>query len=207
MPANCPAWVMPESAQNIHKVVDGLFAVQRFINRRAETYVLQHGDVKEWHRQLFKDVVPLAYYAGNYRGDDPRFPCLRENVNVGGLPGARFEEVPTLMRKFSEELRGQIRDLSEYLSNPRSPVDRARAVMMLAAYLAGSFVKIHPFLNGNGRISRMLINYVCRRYGYGALFSTPQTRPVGEYETASAACMQGHYDPMYRFLVKAMGSS
>ena len=36
----------------------------------------------------------------------------------------------------------------------------------LAAYTHAEFVKIHPFIDGNGRTSRMLMNYQLMKNGY-----------------------------------------
>ena len=38
-------------------------------------------------------------------------------------------------------------------------------VFKAAAYVHCRFIEIHPFVNGNGRTSRLCINYFLRRYG------------------------------------------
>jgi len=80
-----------------------------------------------------------------------------------------------------------IGETDQFLSIVRLPADGARAVVQLAAVLSGTFIKIHPFLNGNGRISRLIVNYVSARYGYGPLYRLPENRPIDpDYESASA---------------------
>ncbi|HYB61250.1 MAG TPA: Fic family protein [Methylomirabilota bacterium] len=205
MSTGCPAWVT-EDADQIRLIVSGLLEVQVRIAKQADKRILSHGDIREWHRTVFARVVPKSYYAGNYRGDDPLRPCLREDVAIAGLPGAPFDRVLDEMRAFSHDMHDRIVQTDGYVAEMPTPADRARSVVMLAAYLAGKFIRIHPFLNGNGRMSRMIVNYVCRRYGYRPLYPVPHNRPGADYEPASAACMRGDFSPMYRYLLEVLAS-
>jgi Fic family protein len=38
--------------------------------------------------------------------------------------------------------------------------------VLRATLLHGEFVKIHPFIDGNGRTSRLLLNFELMKYGY-----------------------------------------
>ncbi|MEW5996862.1 MAG: Fic family protein [Candidatus Micrarchaeota archaeon] len=83
--------------------------------------------------------------AGRYRDVD---------VRVGGYFAPRHEEVPELMGKFFRwysEAKGKL--------NP----------FELAALVHLKFVRIHPFRDGNGRMSRLLMNLVLLRNGYPLL--------------------------------------
>ncbi|HWS17572.1 MAG TPA: hypothetical protein VN223_06135 [Candidatus Elarobacter sp.] len=57
----------PEREAEVLKGVDDVHA---FIISRAKDYIINHGDIKTWHRKLFAKVVPVDYYAGHYRMAD-----------------------------------------------------------------------------------------------------------------------------------------
>lgn len=76
------------------------------------------------------------------------------NVRVGNYFPPVFQEVPQKMTEFFDWYQG------------------AKTVMHpfeLAALAHLKFVKIHPFRDGNGRISRLLMNFVLLKNGYPLL--------------------------------------
>ena len=205
MRSPCPDWSQPESAVQLPDVVRGMAAVTRFIYRYAPIRILNHGDLKEWHHTIFQHVVPKDYYAGNFRSEDSDRHCLAINVAVGSTPGAIFSDVPRLMQEFSQQMVESTAKTDEFIKAGTTPTDRARAVVELAAFCVGRFLQIHPFINGNGRISRLSANYTLHRYGYRFPFKTPLPRPSNpSYTDASKACMTGNFAPMYLYLVKAL---
>ena len=216
MPPNkCPDWYKGESDDLLPHVVRGMASVTKFIYGRAHHYNLKHSDLKEWHRKIFKDVVPKDYYAGNFRSPNPDRPCLKIDVEVcpasGGpqLPGARFSDVPTLMTEFSRELSSKTSRTDTFIKESPTPTDRAKAAIMLAAFCAGKIVQIHPFINGNGRISRLAANFFLHRYGYPFLLEKfrPTINVNPSYETSAAACMRGDYNLLFRYLLVCLGNS
>ncbi len=204
--AECPRWEKAESDARLPSVVEGLSDFHRFALRKAQTHILNHGDLKTWHGRIFRDVVPLSYYAGNYRSTDAGRPCLSQNVEVGGSPGAPYQDVPRLMEGLSDEMRDAVTRTDRYIASNPTPADRARAVVQLAALYAGKFIQIHPFLNGNGRMSRLIANYMFYRYGYPFPYYDPYPRPGVDYEAANRECMLGDYVPLYRYFLTLLGS-
>ena len=101
-------------------------------------------DVKYLHSLILKSINDR--YAGNYRDIE---------IYISGskteLP--KPAEVPTQMAEFSQWLvdRQENQDLH--------PV-------ILAAQAHYRLVKIHPFVDGNGRVSRLLMNLILLKYGY-----------------------------------------
>ena len=63
-------------------------------------------------------------------------------------------------------------------------------VIDLAAWAHSEWVRIHPFVNGNGRTARYLANFVFTRYGIGPVVCV-RPRPGGDYEAAAADSMNG----------------
>jgi fido (protein-threonine AMPylation protein) len=204
---DCPQWVSPESDEQLSSVVHGLTEFHRFLTRGAAKHILVHTDIREWHGRIFGKVAPLQYYAGNYRSADPAYPCLAKNVQVGGVEGAPFTDVPRLMHELSGEMTDAIKQTDSYISSGSSEINRAKAVVQLAAMYAGKFIRIHPFLNGNGRMSRLISNYVFSRYGYAKPYYAAYPRPSypqDDYGIVNAACMRGDLDPLYHYLLLSL---
>ncbi|WP_390621899.1 Fic family protein [Crateriforma conspicua] len=146
------------------------------------------GDFCDLHRTLFADFVPVDYYAGNFRHDAEvgGMSCLRENVHVAGIQGRDFRLVEQQMADLCVKAEQWSRSLR--FSQP----DTALRFATFAAYYVGEFIRIHPFLNGNGRTSRLLWWWLCRR-----MCVTPQARifprpDSDEYAVCMSECMRGN---------------
>ncbi|WP_367873120.1 Fic family protein [Luteolibacter sp. Populi] len=76
--------------------------------------------------------------------------------------------------------------------------ERSLHLLQIAAKLHHDFVLIHPFDDGNGRVSRMLVNYLLLREGY-----PPLIVPTGEknsYLTSLRLADAGDLGPLSEFL-------
>ena len=206
---DCPQWSAPERDDQLQYVAAGLADYYRFIISACKRrYILQHGDIKTYHKKVFLKVVPLDYYAGNYRSPDPAKPCLAQDVQVDGVLGESYISVPSSMSVFSNKLRDLVLASDDYPSDALSPSERAQAVAQLGAAAMGEVIRIHPFINGNGRMARMLVNYIFRRYGYAMPFR--QSRPLDlEYRQASAAAMgpSSNFSPLYIYILRLVASA
>ena len=106
---------------------------------------LSLGVVLYWHKKIFEETKPDI--AGQIR---------RHGVKISGssfVPPSPVELQP-LLREF----------FKWYIGNKGSthPVE-------LAVLLHLKFVSIHPFVDGNGRISRLMMNFVLNKHGYPML--------------------------------------
>ena len=127
-------------------------------------------DVKETeaHRDLFlamlhepRDIslsLDLRWHHALFRGTKPDIAGRIRRHQVA-ISGSRFTppspvEVEPLLRDF---FRWYSRN-----SNRLHPVE-------LAALVHLKFVTVHPFTDGNGRIARLLMNFVLHRHGYPML--------------------------------------
>jgi Fic family protein len=101
--------------------------------------------ILHWHKQLFAETKPA--YAGKIR------------AHQVWISGSRFTppspaEVYPLLREF---FRWYART-----KGSSHPVELAAAVHL-------RFVTIHPFYDGNGRVSRLLMNFVLKKHGFPLL--------------------------------------
>lgn len=99
-------------------------------------------DILRLHGIIFKDVLAGA---GKYREDD--------NITVRG---ASFVPAPW------HEILSDMEELLQFVNNNPdhlSPIE-------VATHIHFWFVRIHPFHDGNGRVARLLTNFVLLRSGY-----------------------------------------
>ncbi|MGP8078730.1 MAG: Fic family protein [Thermoplasmata archaeon] len=138
-------------------------------------------DVRESlaHRQVFLEAISksesldlqtfLAWHRALFRGTKPEYAGLvrRHGVRISGsrfVPPAAFE-LDRLLIEFFDWLRTTWKSLH--------PV-------VLAALVQSRLVSIHPFGDGNGRVTRIAMNYVLHRKGY-PMFDIPYSRRAGYY--------------------------
>ncbi|MBI2579527.1 MAG: Fic family protein [Candidatus Aenigmarchaeota archaeon] len=101
--------------------------------------------VLEWHYNLFSDTKP------NVAGKIRNYPV--------GISGTDVElPLPVELNVLLKEFFNWYNKNKEKLH----PVE-------LAALVHYRFVSIHPFGDGNGRISRLLMNFILHRYGFPML--------------------------------------
>ncbi|MBU0980997.1 MAG: Fic family protein [Nanoarchaeota archaeon] len=108
-----------------------------------EYHDLSLKNVMEWHKQIFRESKPEI--AGKVRD---------YLVRVGDHLCPDWQDVPRLLKEF----------LQWYNTNKKElhPVE----LVGMAHY---RFVKIHPFGDGNGRIARLIMNFILNARGYPVL--------------------------------------
>jgi len=74
--------------------------------------------------------------------------------------------------------------------------------IVVAAILHGEFVKIHPFIDGNGRTSRLLMNFEAIKNGYPPIIIKNSIRPQ-YYEALDIAHTTGDYTDFVKLVCKA----
>ena len=133
-------------------------------------------NIKSIHQLILKDIDNEN--AGRYR---------KENVTIKGathiLPD--YLKVPELM----EKLILTYNTWGEY-----HPI-------IQAALLHGELVKIHPFVDGNGRTSRLLMNLVLMNNGYNPVIIKKESR-LKYYEVLDKAHTTGNYTDFVKLVVE-----
>ncbi|MFC4278761.1 Fic family protein [Achromobacter aloeverae] len=138
----------------------------------VEDIVAKHEALTEWqirnlHSLVLKGIDPEQ--AGRYR---------QENVVTAGA-----STTPPDFLHLSVEMAA----LLDWYGHAGAlhPVERA-------AELHTRFVKIHPFIDGNGRTGRLLLNFELMKEGYPPAILLKEDR-LGYYDVLDTACVRGDY--------------
>ena len=78
--------------------------------------------------------------------------------------------------------------------------------LILAAYFHSAFETIHPFVDGNGRVGRLLMNLILRRNNY-PMINIPNSRKLEYYNSLEKAQVKGDLRPLIKFLFELMINS
>lgn len=133
-------------------------------------------DIKNIHQLVLKDIDDKN--AGRYR---------RENVAIKGaihIP-PDYLKVPELM----ERLILNFDNWSDF-----HPI-------IQATLLHGELVKIHPFVDGNGRTSRLIMNLDLMNHGYNPVIIKKENR-LEYYEALDKAHTTGDYTDFVKLITK-----
>lgn len=143
-------------------------------------------DLCDWHKQWLGAVYE---WAGEYR---------QVNISKGGFPFAMSEQVPRLMREFEKNV------LARYTP---CAFDEADKVLEALAITHCELVLIHPFREGNGRVSRLLSTLMALQAGLPLLnFGGIKGKQREAYFAAVQTGMDRNYGPMremFRRVVQA----
>lgn len=196
----CPNWHENIPSERLEEFKVLVAQVHREIWASAGRSIVAADDPLRWHDTLFRDFVPLRYYAGHYRGEDSVRPCLNVGVRVGDIRGCP----PSLVRAQVDDLFVQIRRQIESLElrwSQLSPRARAMQLSVITANLVGGFVRIHPFINGNGRTSRLLWRWCLARFGVPVQCCT-HPRPNPPYGQIMKQAMRGDYRDLALYVLE-----
>ncbi len=129
--------------------------------------------IKKMHSIIMEDLLESP---GEYR----RIQVLIEKAEHEPHPAF---EVPELMKSLVKWYRAN--------KNSMHPFE-------LAVLLHTKFVTIHPFVDGNGRVARALMNFVLEKNGYPTLYLGLENRE--KYLDTVAGGNRGNYQPIIDFM-------
>ena len=118
---------------------EGIEYLKSVVNKNEK---ITEGTIKKLHALILKSIDDKE--AGNYRKHNVRI------IGANHLPPQSIK-VPRLMNEFIEWL-----NMNEYTMN----------ISQLASEVHYKFVMIHPFIDGNGRVARLIMNLILMKYGY-----------------------------------------
>ena len=163
-----------KSLGEIYEVVNHNKAFSYVKNCIAEDKPLDENIVKDIHSILMENIL----VGGIYR-----------NVEVR-ITGAKYKPpVPS-------EMYHQIKDFFSNLNfkSDLNPIE-------LAAWTHAEFVKIHPFVDGNGRTSRLIMNYQLMKNGFLPI-SVNKEDKLDYFNFLEEYAVNGNLEPFADFLAE-----
>ena len=139
-------------------------------------------DICEWHRRWLGNVY---VWAGRYR---------TVNIGKGNFQFAASRQIPRLMDNLDREI------LSTH--TPCAGMSEARLTEALAVVHV-ELILVHPFREGNGRLSRLLANVMALQAGWRQLDYTLWDRHKADYFAAVHAGLSD-YGPMKDLVMRAL---
>lgn len=139
---------------------------------------IDHVTIQQIHEEVMKGIIEDA---GKYR---------TKNVRITGATNAPpdWSKVAKLMDELIEKIATR----------------RGHSVEN-AAFLHHRFVEIHPFIDGNGRVARLLTNLYLIAQGYPPVVLKTEDR--GKYYKFLRAADAGNLAPFANFIAKAVDES
>lgn len=146
----------------------------------ADIEQLQVDTILSWHNQWLANIYPA--WAGKLRST---------NISKDGFTFASANQLEKLLTTFGDAF------LAEFESLPSMP---RQSIVDFLAKSHVEFILIHPFREGNGRISRLLIDVMAEKAGYGVLDYKLWDEHKEFYIRSIQAGVNGDYQYMTRLI-------
>lgn len=141
---------------------------------------LQLDTVLSWHKQWLANIYPA--WAGRLRST---------NISKDGFTFAAANQLERLLTTFEDDFLAAFKSL---------PLMSRQNIVELLAKSHVEFILIHPFREGNGRISRLLIDVMAEKAGYGVLDYKLWDEHKEFYIRSIQAGVSGDYQHMIRLM-------
>lgn len=155
--------------------VAGYAEVMEVIFRAWEDIPVTENDIKQLHRDLLVHSDKDAWHRGNYKTSSNSVAAFDED---GRQIGIVFETATPF------ETQHLMTDLVAWLTTQRE--QRRLHPLLVIAVFAVVFLAIHPFQDGNGRLSRILTTLLLLQAGYAYV-------PYSSLESVIEQSKEGYY--------------
>ena len=139
-------------AERDRQEVSGYHETLELIFNQYQELAWTENNIKYLHTRLLQYSAKDENHRGNYKTIDNRIEAVDAN---GKLISVIFETTPVYLVG---------KEMSELIDWSQS-AERHHPLLVLSVFTI-SFLKIHPFLDGNSRLSRLLTNQWLLRHGY-----------------------------------------
>lgn len=156
-------------------------------HKKAFDFILNYkGDITkklilELHRLIVEDTLreDLVSQTGKYR---------TVQVFIGNSIPPKPHEVPE-----------KITNLLKWYSNNKNKLHP----LVISSHFHVEFEKIHPFIDGNGRVGRLLINFILNKNKY-PMINIPNSRKFKYYKALQYAHRTKDIKPFVKFLISIL---
>lgn len=163
------------------EIINHKEAIEYIEDLVSKNVKLSEYDIKAVHYLILKEIDSTN--AGKYR---------QENVFISGA-----KHVPSVYLNVPYEMQKMIEKYQSW--KDLHPVVRA-------CYLHGEFVKIHPFIDGNGRTARLLLNFELIQSGYPPVVIKTENR-ADYYDALDKAHTTNDYTDFIKIIVDLVNES
>lgn len=153
---------------------EAIFFVEELVKKNEQ---LSEWQIKSIHQLILKNIDDKN--AGAYRNN---------NVIISGAEHTPpdFTQVPPEMKSFINSYQN--------VFSKMHPVERS-------ARVHADFVKIHPFIDGNGRTARLLMNLELMKEGFPPVV-LPVEKRLDYYEFLDLAHVKNNYKPFLQLIIE-----
>ncbi|MGO8670980.1 MAG: Fic family protein [Capsulimonadaceae bacterium] len=159
-------------------------------------------DLEKWHKIIYYPVANDSATAGHVRQVTHNRPRLNVPVFIGRHGGTPAQFTPLFLDRMCRDLKIRIEAL-ESLWDGLDDADQLARAVELASWAHGEMVRIHPFCNGNGRMARVLTNWILHRFGIDFRLDL-KPRPGGDYEACATRSMTGDHAATEGYLMRVI---
>lgn len=135
--------------------VRGYFELLQNVFNSWEDLGFTEGSIKHLHKELLKYVEKDALHRGNYKSGDNKVQMVDAK---GRLMGVIFDTTPVYLTP---------KEMNELVDwTKKALIDKKYHPLLIIGNFIVEFLNIHPFKDGNGRLSRILTNLLLLKEGY-----------------------------------------
>lgn len=135
--------------------VKGYYELLKIVHEKWKHIVFSENSIKHFHKELLKYVEKDIRHRGEYKNLPNSVVATNENGQVIGTIFATTQ--PYLTPKEMQELT----DWTKENINKKT----IHPLLIIGNWIV-EFLKIHPFQDGNGRLSRIITNLLLLQHGY-----------------------------------------
>lgn len=163
--------IVPMPLLGLHGDGAGLYEALQWLEANCRAVPLDEERIRGYHRQVYVS------------GEEPAGTYRKGKITVVGskIPRAAPEKVPVLMKQLEHKLRDEQGRLDREQPVPEDEVLRVAVDLYQRVGL------IHPFPDANGRVARLAMNHLLRRYGLGYVVLPPLGEPGPLWEALQEA--------------------
>lgn len=135
--------------------VKGYYELLKNVFDSWQSIKLNEGTIKHFHQETLKYVEKDTFHRGQYKVTENKVQMVDAK---GNIVGTIFDTTPVYLTPI------EMRELVEWTIGALK--DKKYHPLLVIGNFLVEFLKIHPFRDGNGRISRILTNLLMLQAGY-----------------------------------------